>query len=292
MSRQFQSQREVEHLVATVQYHSCRFSARSWRDTYRTRYVHILLHITHSLCISGDFKEENVLPLQLSTSQIIGYMKWKIFLRYVLSSLIYKKRLTQCHITLCYIGINNFLLKWICHYLLDRKQRVVLNGRCSESSAVTSGVPQGSVLGPLLFLIYFDGITGVSLSLGSSIDLYADNLLLYRIIRDERDFISLQMDIDKVADWIGENHVSLNISKCKSMVISHKRIRSVPEESLQLDGQPPEQVEEFKYLGVILNSTLNWFAHIQSVCSKACRLVGYLFRTFAAHSNSPSLQQL
>ena len=118
---------------------------------------------------------------------------------------------------------------------------------------MTSGVPQGSVLGPLLFLIYFDGITGVSLSLGSSMDLYADDLLLYRIIRDQSDFISLQIDIDKVADWIGENDLSLNISKCKSMVISRKRIRSVPEESLQLDGQPLEQVEEFKYLGVILN---------------------------------------
>ena len=108
---------------------------------------------------------------------------------------------------------------------------------------MTSGVPQGSVLGPLLFLTYFDGITGVSLSLGSSMDLYADDLLLYRIIRDQRDFISLQMDIDKVADWIGENDLSLNISKCKSKVISRKRIRSVPEDSLQLDGQPLEQVK-------------------------------------------------
>ena len=106
------------------------------------------------------------------------------------------------------LGINDFLLKWICHYLLDCKQRVVLNGRCSESSAVTSGVPQGSVLGPLLFLIYFDGITGVSLSLGSSMDLYADDLLLYRVIRDQRDFNSLQMDSDKVADWIGENDLT------------------------------------------------------------------------------------
>ena len=67
--------------------------------------------------------------------------------------------------------------------------------------------------------------------------LYADDLFLYRLIGDQRDFIFLQMDIDKVADWIGENELSLNISKCKAMVISFKRIRSVPEESLHLDGQ-------------------------------------------------------
>jgi len=63
-------------------------------------------------------------------------------------------------------GVDNFLLKWICHYLLDRKQHVVLKGACSEPSAVVSGFPQGSVLGPLLFLIYFDTITQIPFIIG------------------------------------------------------------------------------------------------------------------------------
>jgi len=64
------------------------------------------------------------------------------------------------------LGVDNFLLKWICHYLLDRKQHVVLKGACSEPSAVVSGFPQGSVLGPLLFLIYFDTITQIPFIIG------------------------------------------------------------------------------------------------------------------------------
>ena len=89
-------------------------------------------------------------------------------------------------------------------------------------------------LGPLLFLFYFDGITGVSLSLAGSIYTQKFYFYIYRIIY-----------IDKVADWIGENDLTLNISKCKAMVISHKRIHSVLEKGLYLDGQPLEQVEEF-----------------------------------------------
>jgi len=69
-----------------------------------------------------------------------------------------------------------------------------------------SGVPQGSVLGLLLFLIYFDTITQVPLSLGSFMDIYADDLLLYCIIHDQRDFniIDLQLDVDQMSDWVDE----------------------------------------------------------------------------------------
>ena len=112
-----------------------------------------------------------------------GCEKWTGTMRYVQSLLIcinsvpHQALLAKLHS----LSVNNYLLKWICHYLLDRKQRVVLNSVCS---AVVSGVPLGSVLGPLLFLIYFDGITQVPLSLGSFMDLYADDLLLYRIIKE------------------------------------------------------------------------------------------------------------
>ena len=190
------------------------------------------------------------------------------------------------------LGLNSYLQKWICHYLLDRKQRVILNGTCSELATVYSGVPQGSVLGPLLFLIYFDGITQIPITRGSFRDLYADDLLLYRVIREQRDFTFLQSDIDSVADWIDGNFLTLNGSKCKMMVISRRHQQSLPEQGLFLQNEPLELVEEYRYLGIILNSTLNWSAHIESICRKARHIVGMLYRTFYIHANSSSLIQL
>ena len=73
-------------------------------------------------------------------------------------------------------------LHWICSYLTDREQNLLVNGATSNSLPVTSGVPQGSVLGPLLFLIYIDGVTSTPLSDGSKMTLYAEDMLLYRHI--------------------------------------------------------------------------------------------------------------
>ena len=86
------------------------------------------------------------------------------------------------------LQLNEFILKWICDYLTQRKQRVVVNGQTSETLPVLSGVPQGSVIGPLLFLIYIDGVMSVPLSQGSQLTVYADDILLYRPITCQGDF--------------------------------------------------------------------------------------------------------
>ena len=84
------------------------------------------------------------------------------------------------------IGLHNNLLAWMTDYLTQRKQRVVVEGATSSQALVSSGVPQGSVLGPLLFSIYIDDITGVALSPQSDLVLYADDVLLYRTISCEK----------------------------------------------------------------------------------------------------------
>ena len=99
------------------------------------------------------------------------------------------------------LGFDNFLLKWLCDYLTGRTQQVVVNGSTSFSLPVTSGVPQGSVLGPLLFLIYIDDVTKVELNSGSKLILYADDILLYRPIKHEQDFQLLQSDILSIEQW-------------------------------------------------------------------------------------------
>jgi len=94
------------------------------------------------------------------------------------------------------IGVSGSLLRWFTSYLSDRRQQVVVDGSTSASSLVRSGVPQGSILGPLLFSIYIDPITSLSLSSTSKILLYADDILLYKPILCEEDEIALQSDIN------------------------------------------------------------------------------------------------
>ena len=94
------------------------------------------------------------------------------------------------------IGLNEHLISWITDNLTNRHQSVVLNGKTSTPLPVTSGVPQGSVLGPLLFLIYINDINDLRLSTGSKLVLYADDILLYRPIFSGKDYALLQEDID------------------------------------------------------------------------------------------------
>ena len=124
------------------------------------------------------------------------------------------------------LQVNPFLIRWVSNYLTNRTQSVVLGGAQSNPLPVVSGVPQGSVLGPLLFLIY---INGVSASVtDSKITLYADDIALYKIIRNPRDYTLLQGDSKSVCSWIADNHLVLNILKCCYMVFSRKHHPTLP----------------------------------------------------------------
>ena len=106
---------------------------------------------------------------------------------------------------------------------MGRRQKVVVDGESSGTLSVDSGVPQGSVLGPLLFLIYIDDIVNTSLSPGSKISLYADDMMLFKIINSNADYIDLQNDIDGLNYWVTADHLTFSSSKCKYMIISRKK---------------------------------------------------------------------
>ena len=93
-----------------------------------------------------------------------------------------------------YYGIRGLVLAWIKAWLIGRTQQVVLKGKHSEKSCVRSGVPQGTVLGPLCFLLFVNDIT-------SKIKLFADDTLLYGLVHNSDDAISLLSDLDKLVDW-------------------------------------------------------------------------------------------
>ena len=122
------------------------------------------------------------------------------------------------------MGFDSHILQWLGNYLYNRQQRVIVNGEASDSLPILSGVPQGSILGPLLFIIHVDLVFLADLSSDTQLILYADDMLLYKPIRCTQDLVDLQSDTDKIGQWTRENFLTLNNSKCKTMLITRKKV--------------------------------------------------------------------
>ena len=99
----------------------------------------------------------------------------------------------------------------------------------------------------------------------------------------------MQEDVTSIEQWMTDNSLTLNATKCKQMLITRSKTYHHPQ--LYLSGQPLEQVQSYKYLGVIITSDLSWSVHIQSICLKSRRLVGLLYRQFYDNANSNTLRQ-
>ena len=190
------------------------------------------------------------------------------------------------------LKLDPFLLRWVENYLTARHQHVVVEGEKSTAAHVLSGVPQGSILGPLLFLVYIDDINNMSLSPGACRVIFADDVCIYRPICCQADYECVQDDISATEQWSSENFLTLNPSKCKYMLISRKRSPTLPDIPLLLHKLPLCQVDTFKYLGILLSEDLSWSPHINAICSKARQVLGLLYRRFYNFSNTDTLVQL
>ena len=175
-------------------------------------------------------------------------------------------------------GIGGKTLKWIDSFLCFRQQRVVVNGIKSDWAPVLSGVPQGTVLGPVLFSLYINDITT---DIDSEIRLFADDCVCYREIKGTEDTVKLQEDIDRLGCWARKWGMRFQPVKCNIMQITRKRIKKI-NASYNLEGTILDNVENIKYLGVTITTDLKWNTHVSNICTKANRTLGFLRRNLSA----------
>ena len=171
-------------------------------------------------------------------------------------------------------GIAGRLLDWLEDYLTDRQQRVIINGETSEWGRINAGVPQGSVLGPLLFLIFINDLAYVIRN--CSIRLFADDTCLYLEIDDpDLQAEAINDDLERINEWADKWHVQFSPPKTEELIISRKR-NLVDHPNLTMDGQIITRVTNHKHLGLAIADDLSWNKHIDDIIAKANQRLGIL----------------
>ena len=159
-------------------------------------------------------------------------------------------------------GLRGSILLWFKDYLTDRCQRVVLDNVASEWSPVTSGVPQGSILGPLLFTIFINTLPD-SLSPGSQAAFYADDSKVFQPITSLVDSMALQQDLNNLEVWSSKNSIQFNPSKCKILTVTRKR--NPITFSYKLTSNDLVRCDEERDLGITITYNLKWDSHITKI---------------------------
>ena len=176
------------------------------------------------------------------------------------------------------LGITGKLARWIGSFLAGRKQRVVVDGQTSTSYTVTSGVPEGTVLGPLLFLIYVhdlgDDITSTKAK-------YVDDMKVKKAVKKEEDVEELQDDLEKLYCWAENNSMQFNGKKFQ--VVRYGPNKDIKDETTYFTENTKEVIERFETLrdlGVILSDTGKFEDHVEHVEKKVRQKIGWVLRTF------------
>ena len=169
--------------------------------------------------------------------------------------------------------IKGNLIKWFKTYLSDREQRVVLAGTYSDWTKISAGVPQGSILGPLLFLVYINDIVN---DISSTIKLFADDTSLYIVINDPvQDAETLNYDLHVISTWAKTWLVTFNPNKTESLLISRKNMKP-NHPPLSMNNVVISEVENHKHLGLNLNTLGTWHNHIEDISKKAWKRINML----------------
>jgi hypothetical protein len=168
------------------------------------------------------------------------------------------------------IGFSSSTINWTTSYLSDRKQMVVTNDMCSQWAQVSRGVPQGSILGPLLFSLYINDCSSVIKS--CNYHLYADDLQIYlhSNVESLRDNIKcINNDLDNLNTWSNHNFLNINPSKSQAIVIGYPRILALIQKNelppLIINGNPIPYCESVKNLGILMDETLSWSLQVNKI---------------------------
>jgi len=181
-----------------------------------------------------------------------------------------------------FYGINGNLLAWIKDYLYNRIQRVAVENKCSDWLHVLSGVPQGSILGPLFFLLFINDLPSVASNCQTA--LFADDSKCFKEITCENDCILLQNDINSMYQWSKTWQMNFNPSKCK--VLSITRQHNPCSFQYEMNGTPLEHVGSFKDLGVIIDQTLSFNSHVDEVILKCNKTCGFIKRSIGFNAST------
>ena len=229
-----------------------------------------LLHLYNSFCEAVDSgKEVRVIFFDIS----------KAFDRVWHKGLIHK---------LQGIGLSGEILDWFHDYLTSRQQRVVLNGKASAYKTVPAGVPQGSILGPLLFLVYINDIVN---EINCNVRLFADDTCLYIIVENPIVAANILNDnLEKVHTWANSWLVDFNPRKTESMIISRKRNKPFHPE-LIMNNTPIAEVITHRHLGLVFSSDCGWHTHIVTITGKGWQRINIL-RSFKFRLDRKSLERM
>ena len=173
--------------------------------------------------------------------------------------------------------IRDSMLKWFQSYLIDRKQYVSINGQSSELLLNNCGVPQCSVLGPLLFLIYINDLPNISKIL--NFYLFADDTNIYY----ESDSLNelehtVNKELDKLYLWLNVNRLSLNIDKTNFLIFHPYNKPLKQNVTIKINKKATSEKDFIKYLGVLVNSSLSWKCQISNLTKKISRAIGIMYK--------------
>ena len=170
-------------------------------------------------------------------------------------------------------GITGKILGWCKHFLSDRRQRVVINGEKSAWKRIISGVPQGGVIGPQMFVLFINDMPEVATS---CIEMFADDAKIVKAVLTEQDRSDLQEDLDNLQTWAITWKMKFNTDKCKVLHLGNQN----PRYEYRMGDTCLEAVREENDLGVIVDEKLKFDTHTVTQANKANRVLGLVRRTF------------